>query len=75
MTNKNFQVNHQNGWLNIEVVGARGPVTGPLELTIRTVTPVTELPTITVGAVSPMTGSPTPIDNMASLVTNLQHQL
>ena len=75
MTNKNFQVNHQNGWLNIEVVGARGPVTGPLEPAIRTVTPVTELPTITVGAVSPMTGSPTPIDNMASLVTNLQHQL
>ena len=75
MTSKNFQVNHQNWWLNIEVVGVGGPVTRPLESAIRAVNPVTGLPTITVGAVSPATRSPTPVDNMASLVTNLWHKL
>ena len=34
MTSKIFQANHQNWWLNIEVVGAGGLVTGPLELAV-----------------------------------------
>ena len=46
-------------------------MTRPLESAIRAVNPVTGLPTITVGAVSLATRSPTPVDNMASLVTNL----
>ena len=50
-------------------------MTRSLESEIRAVNLVIGLPTITVGVVSPTTGSPTPVDNMASLVSNLRHKL
>ena len=44
---------------------------GPLEPVVRVVVPATGLLTITVGAIFPVTGLLTPVDKMASLVTEL----
>ena len=59
MTNKFFQVNHQNRWLNIEATSSGGLVTRPQETKVKVVTPTTRLPTITV-------------TSSGSLVTRLQ---
>jgi len=70
MTSKIFQANHQNRWLNIEVVGARGLVTGPLELAVivKMVAPAIGLSMFTVGEVSLVTGPATLVDKMTSSV-------
>ena len=56
MTNKIFQANQQNWWLNSK----------PLQLTIRA---VTRLSMITIGMVSPMTRSLTLVDKKTSSIT------
>ena len=68
MTSKFFQTNHQNQWLSTEATGARGLVTGSLELAIKVVAPTIGLPMFTVGVVSLVTRPPTLVDKMVSSV-------
>ena len=51
MISKNFQINHQNWWLNIEVVSVGDSLIELLESVIKAMVPVTKLPIIIVGAV------------------------
>ena len=51
MISKNFQINHQNWWLNIEVVSIGDSLIELLESVIKAMVLVTKLSIIIVGAV------------------------
>ena len=51
MISKIFQMNHQNWWLNTEVISVRDSLIGLLEPEIKAMAPTTKLPMIIVWAV------------------------